>query len=150
MNNLHDLEKLVTQVRRDILRMVHKVNSGHPGGSLGCAEYFVALYNEIMTQDTSFDGLSGSFSQTAFQQKSHHIHLVGKLDRIHGQFARALAKPTVLALRFATEFSSLRIMSLRISSKRAGLNREALIASSSRCNHSGCLSVYPPRRSEMP
>ena len=55
MNNLHDLEKLVTQVRRDILRMVHKVNSGHPGGSLGCAEYFVALYNEIMTQDTSFD-----------------------------------------------------------------------------------------------
>ena len=47
MNNLHDLEKLVTQVRRDILRMVHKVNSGHPGGSLGCAEYFVALYNEM-------------------------------------------------------------------------------------------------------
>ena len=38
------LEDLTTQVRRDILRMVHKVNSGHPGGSLGCAEFFVSLY----------------------------------------------------------------------------------------------------------
>ena len=44
---MHELEKLnniTTQTRRDILRMVHKVNSGHPGGSLGCAEFFVSLF----------------------------------------------------------------------------------------------------------
>ena len=39
-----NLQDLTTQVRRDILRMVHKVNSGHPGGSLGCTEFLVALY----------------------------------------------------------------------------------------------------------
>lgn len=70
MNNLHDLEKLVTQVRRDILRMVHKVNSGHPGGSLGCAEYFVALYNEIMTQDTSFN-MDGKGEDLFFLSNGH-------------------------------------------------------------------------------
>ena len=39
-----NLQDLTTQVRRDILRMVHKVNSGHPGGSLGCEEFLVVLY----------------------------------------------------------------------------------------------------------
>ncbi len=48
MSLTHSSQDIVTQVRRDILRMVHKVNSGHPGGSLGCAEFFVTLYNEIM------------------------------------------------------------------------------------------------------
>jgi len=48
MPDIQELENFVQQVRRDILRMVHKVNSGHPGGSLGCAEFFVALYQEIM------------------------------------------------------------------------------------------------------
>ena len=43
-----ELKKLVIQVRRDILRMVHAVNSGHPGGSLGCAEFFVTLYIRIL------------------------------------------------------------------------------------------------------
>ena len=43
-----DLVKLVPQVRRDILRMVHAVNSGHPGGSLGCVEFFVTLYERIL------------------------------------------------------------------------------------------------------
>ena len=42
------LNNLVIQTRRDILRMVHAVNSGHPGGSLGCVEFFVTLYNKIM------------------------------------------------------------------------------------------------------
>ena len=46
--NTQQLTDLTTQVRRDILRMVHKVNSGHPGGSLGCAEFLVCLYNEVM------------------------------------------------------------------------------------------------------
>lgn len=55
MSNIKQLEDLTTQVRRDILRMVHKVNSGHPGGSLGCAEFFVCLYNEIMETKDGFD-----------------------------------------------------------------------------------------------
>ncbi|MBT0609004.1 transketolase [Aequorivita echinoideorum] len=54
MANYKELEDLVTQVRRDILRQVHKVNSGHPGGSLGCAEFFVALYNEVMDRNENF------------------------------------------------------------------------------------------------
>ena len=55
MPNTQQLEDLVTQVRRDIIRMVHKVNSGHPGGSLGCAEFLVALYSEIMERKEGFD-----------------------------------------------------------------------------------------------
>ena len=55
MSNTQKLQNLTVQVRRDILRMVHKVNSGHPGGSLGCAEFFVALYNEIMDRNDGFD-----------------------------------------------------------------------------------------------
>ena len=43
MSNTQQLERITTQIRRDILRMVHKVNSGHPGGSLGCAEFFKSL-----------------------------------------------------------------------------------------------------------
>ena len=48
MSDIQQLTDLTTQVRRDILRMVHAVNSGHPGGSLGCAEFLVCLYNEVM------------------------------------------------------------------------------------------------------
>lgn len=50
-----ELNDLITQVRRDILRMVHKVNSGHPGGSLGCTEFLVALYSKIMNRKKEFD-----------------------------------------------------------------------------------------------
>tara|TARA_B100001778_G_scaffold323853_1_gene317583 strand:- start:583 stop:1428 length:846 start_codon:yes stop_codon:yes gene_type:complete len=55
MNKIEILKETVLQVRRDILRMVHKVNSGHPGGSLGCTEFFVVLYNEIMSINPKFD-----------------------------------------------------------------------------------------------
>ncbi|MBT8183938.1 MAG: transketolase [Eudoraea sp.] len=55
MPQLQELQDLVVQVRRDIVRMVHKVNSGHPGGSLGCTEFFVTLYNEIMDLKDGFD-----------------------------------------------------------------------------------------------
>ncbi|WP_417876255.1 transketolase [Winogradskyella sediminis] len=55
MPNIKELTDLTTQVRRDILRMVHKVNSGHPGGSLGCAEFFVSLYQELMETKDGFD-----------------------------------------------------------------------------------------------
>ncbi len=58
MSDIKILEQTTIQVRRDILRMVNKVNSGHPGGSLGCAEFFVALYFEQMevTLPFSMDG----------------------------------------------------------------------------------------------
>lgn len=55
MPSIQQLEALVSQVRRDILRMVHKVNSGHPGGSLGCTEFIVALYNVILNRKKTFD-----------------------------------------------------------------------------------------------
>jgi transketolase len=65
------LQDQVTQVRRDILRMVHKVNSGHPGGSLGCAEFLVCLYKEVMKHDTNFtmDG----FNEDLFFLSNGHI-----------------------------------------------------------------------------
>ena len=55
-----DLDNLVSQVRRDILRMVHQVNSGHPGGSLGCTEFFVVLFNKILNFNIPFteDGVN--------------------------------------------------------------------------------------------
>ena len=56
MTNLKDI---ATQVRRDIVRMVHAVQSGHPGGSLGCADFMTALYFNVMKHDTDFkmDGI---------------------------------------------------------------------------------------------
>lgn len=53
--NTQQLIDLSIQVRRDILRMVHAVNSGHPGGSLGCTEFFVSLYQNIMNRKEGFD-----------------------------------------------------------------------------------------------
>ncbi len=53
--NFNELNQLCSQVRRDILRMVHAVNSGHPGGSMGCTEYFVALYFHLMKHDKNFN-----------------------------------------------------------------------------------------------
>lgn len=53
--SIQQLNDLTTQVRRDILRMVHAVSSGHPGGSLGCAEFLVALYQDIMDRKEGFD-----------------------------------------------------------------------------------------------
>lgn len=51
----NELNDFSTQVRRDILRMVHAVASGHPGGSLGCTEFLVALYQNIMDRKSGFD-----------------------------------------------------------------------------------------------
>lgn len=51
MNSLQDI---ATQVRRDIVRMVHEANSGHPGGSLGCADFLTALYFKVMKHDPKF------------------------------------------------------------------------------------------------
>jgi transketolase len=54
MADINKLKDLATQIRRDILRMVHACKSGHPGGSLGCADFFTALYFNIMHHDPKF------------------------------------------------------------------------------------------------
>ncbi|MBC7641461.1 MAG: transketolase, partial [Flavobacterium sp.] len=53
--NIQQLQDFTTQVRRDILRMVHAVNSGHPGGSLGCTEFLTVLYQKLMDRKPEFD-----------------------------------------------------------------------------------------------
>src|SRR5690554_949179 len=70
MSNTQELKDLTTQVRRDILHIIHKVNSGHPGGSLGCAEFFVALYQEIMDRNEGFD-MDGMGEDLFFLSNGH-------------------------------------------------------------------------------
>ena len=70
MSDIIYLKSLVQQVRRDILRMVHKVNSGHPGGSLGCSEFFVALYNEVMDHNPNFN-IDGKDEDIFFLSNGH-------------------------------------------------------------------------------
>ena len=70
MPDYKSLNDLVFQVRRDILRMVHKVNSGHPGGSLGCTEFMVGLYYEVMELATNFD-MNGKDEDLFFLSNGH-------------------------------------------------------------------------------
>ncbi len=71
MTDINTLEKMATQVRRDIVRMVHAVNSGHPGGSLGCTEYFVALYGHIMKYDAKNFHVDGIDEDLFFLSNGH-------------------------------------------------------------------------------
>lgn len=71
MSNTTELKNLCTQVRRDIVRMVHAVNSGHPGGSLGCVEYFVALYKSVMTYDAKNFTMDGKNEDLFFLSNGH-------------------------------------------------------------------------------
>lgn len=70
MSNIQQLQDFTTQVRRDILRMVHAVNSGHPGGSLGCAEFLVALYQDLMKRNEGFD-MNGTNEDIFFLSNGH-------------------------------------------------------------------------------
>lgn len=70
MPDLKLLEKTTIQVRRDILRMVHKVNSGHPGGSLGCAEFFVSLFFDQLEFSLPFK-ISGKNEDIFFLSNGH-------------------------------------------------------------------------------
>jgi transketolase len=71
MPSVDELKKICTQVRRDIVRMVHAVNSGHPGGSLGCTEYFVALYFELMKHDPKRFTMDGVNEDIFFLSNGH-------------------------------------------------------------------------------
>ena len=73
MNNtkkIDELEKISSQVRRDIVRMVHKVQSGHPGGSLGCTDFFVTLFFQIMKRNSVFD-MNGKNEDIFFLSNGH-------------------------------------------------------------------------------
>ena len=70
MSNIKELQDIVIQVRRDILRMVHKVNSGHPGGSLGCTEFFVSLFYHVMEIKMPFD-MNGKNQDIFFLSNGH-------------------------------------------------------------------------------
>lgn len=70
MPTTQQLQDFTQQVRRDILRMVHKVNSGHPGGSLGCAEFLTCLYQEVMDYSTDFT-MDGKNEDLFFLSNGH-------------------------------------------------------------------------------
>ena len=70
MPTTKQLQDFTQQVRRDILRMVHKVNSGHPGGSLGCAEFITCLYQEVMEYSTDFE-MDGKNEDLFFLSNGH-------------------------------------------------------------------------------
>lgn len=72
MSRTKELEQIASQVRRDIIRMVHAVNSGHPGGSLGCADFMTSMYFEILDHDPSNFTMEGK-GQDVFYLSNGHI-----------------------------------------------------------------------------
>lgn len=69
-HTINELEDIAAQVRRDIVRMVHACQSGHPGGSLGCADFFTALYFEVMNHNTDFK-MDGKGEDLFFLSNGH-------------------------------------------------------------------------------
>ncbi len=70
MADIQHLQKVASQVRRDIIRQTHLAASGHPGGSLGCTDFFTALYFEIMEHDPSFN-MDGNNEDMFFLSNGH-------------------------------------------------------------------------------
>jgi transketolase len=71
MPTVKHLEKIASQVRRDIVRMVHQANSGHPGGSLGCADFLTALYFDIMRHHPTPFSMEGKNEDVFFLSNGH-------------------------------------------------------------------------------
>jgi len=70
MAEITELQKIASQVRRDIVRMVHQNQSGHPGGSLGCTDYLVALYFDVMKHNKAFS-MDGKDEDLFFLSNGH-------------------------------------------------------------------------------
>ena len=70
MASVQQLQNTASQVRRDIVRMVHGVQSGHPGGSLGCADFLTALYFDIMQHNPQFS-MNGIGEDLFFLSNGH-------------------------------------------------------------------------------
>ncbi|HLG33405.1 MAG TPA: transketolase [Bacteroidia bacterium] len=71
MKDISELTRLCSQVRRDIIRMTHAVQSGHPGGSLGCTEFFVAMYFNILRHNSSNFSMDGIGEDVFFLSNGH-------------------------------------------------------------------------------
>lgn len=71
MADISNLNRVASQVRRDILRQTHYASSGHPGGSLGCTEYFVALYYEVMDYNKGEFSMEGKNEDLFFLSNGH-------------------------------------------------------------------------------
>lgn len=71
MSSIDELKRTCSQVRRDIVRMIHSVQSGHTGGSLGCVEFFVAMYYEIMKHDPKNFTMNGNGQDVFFLSNGH-------------------------------------------------------------------------------
>lgn len=69
--SIDELKQIASQVRRDIVRMVHAVNSGHPGGSLGCTDYFVSLYFSVMNYKAQPFNMDGNGEDLFFLSNGH-------------------------------------------------------------------------------
>ena len=69
-HTISELEDIASQVRRDCLRMVHAVQSGHPGASLGCADFFTALYFEVLNHNPEFT-MKGEGEDLFFLSNGH-------------------------------------------------------------------------------
>ena len=70
MTDIKKLESISSQIRRDVVRMVHGCSSGHPGGSLGCTDYFTALYFHVLKHDTAFQ-MDGKDEDLFFLSQGH-------------------------------------------------------------------------------
>jgi len=83
-HTIKELEDIASQIRRDIVRMVHGCQSGHPGGSLGCADFFTALYFEVLNYNTDFkmDGVG----EDLFFLSNGHISPVWYSTLAHAGF----------------------------------------------------------------
>ena len=71
MDKIQNLESIASQVRRDIVRMVHEKNSGHPGGSLGCADFLTALYFEVLKKEAHNFSIDGKNEDLFFLSNGH-------------------------------------------------------------------------------
>jgi len=71
MADIQELKKIASQIRRDIVRMVHAQNSGHPGGSLGCTDFFTAMYFEIMNHNSDNFDMDGKDEDVFFLSNGH-------------------------------------------------------------------------------
>ena len=71
MPHIKELQDFATQVRRDVLRMVHGVSSGHPGGPLGCADFLTVMYKEILKHDPENFKMSGENEDVFFLSNGH-------------------------------------------------------------------------------
>ena len=71
MAEVAELQRIASQVRRDIVRMVHAQNSGHPGGSLGCSDFLTALYFEILEHNPKKFNMDGKSEDIFFLSNGH-------------------------------------------------------------------------------